>query len=66
MALVGLAGLVNVVFIQHFHGEDFALLAVVTNLVLLIGTIWLFIIGVGLYKRISEFEVPAASEPVVV
>ena len=66
MALVGLAGLVNVVLIQHFHGEDFALLAVVTNLVLLIGTVWLFIIGVGLYKGISEFEVPAPSESVAV
>ena len=66
VALVGLAGLANVVLIQHFHGVDFALLAVVTNLVLLIGTIWLFIIGVGLYKGISEFEVPAPLEPVAV
>ena len=54
---MGLAGLVNVVLIQHFHGEDFALLAIVTNLVLLIGTIWLFIFGVGLYKGISVVEV---------
>ena len=61
-----LAGLINVVLVQHFHGVDFALLAIITNLVLLIGTIWLFIIGVGLYKGISEFEVPAPAEPVAV
>lgn len=66
MALVGVAGLVNVILVQHFHGVDFALLAIITNLVLLIGTIWLFIIGVGLYKGISEFEVPAPAEPVAV
>ena len=64
VALVGVAGLVNVVLVQHFHGVDFALLAIITNLVLLVGTIWLFIIGLGLYKGIREFEVPAPAEPV--
>ncbi|MDE2938404.1 MAG: hypothetical protein OXR67_05745 [Chloroflexota bacterium] len=66
VALVGVAGLVNVVLVQHFHGVDFALLAIITNLVLLIGTIWLFIIGLGLYKGISEFEAHASADPVPV
>lgn len=66
MALVGVAGLVNVVLVQHFHGVDFATVAIITNLVLLVGTAWLFIIGVGLYKGISEFEVPSPAEPVAV
>ena len=57
MALVGLAGLVNVVIIQHFHDVDFAFLAIITSLTLLVGTAWLFITGLGLYKGISEFEV---------
>ena len=33
------------------------------GMLILIGTIWLFIIGMGLYKGISEFEVPAPEVP---
>ena len=63
-ALVGIGGLLNLVVTQHFHNADFGVMALVSSIVLMVGALWLVIIGVGLYKGIGELEPAAPAEAV--
>ena len=64
IALVGVVGLINLLVTQHFHDAGLAFLAIISSLALTIGAVFLFIIGVGLYKGIKEFGPAATAEPV--
>lgn len=55
MALVGVAGLFNLLVLQHFEGIDLLIFALVSNGVLTVGAICFFIFGVGMYRGSSEF-----------
>ena len=65
-ALVGIGGLINLLVTQHFHDAGLAFMAVVSSIVLMVGALWLVILGVGLYKGISELEPAPPAEPVPV
>ena len=55
MVLVGVMGLINLVIAQHIHDLDFALLALVSNGVLTIGAVCLFVFRAGMCQGRSEF-----------
>lgn len=55
MVLVGVAGLFNLVILQHVHDIDLAVFALISNSVLTIGAVCFIIFGVGMYRGSSEF-----------
>lgn len=65
-ALVGIGGLINLLVTQHFHDAGLAFMAAVSSIVLMVGALWLIVLGVGLYKGISELEPAPPAEPVAV
>lgn len=54
MVITGLIGVFNLVIVQHMHDLELGLIAVISNSVLSISCIWLFIIGWGIYRGRSE------------
>ena len=50
MVVTGAFGLFNIAVIQHIHGVDFGILAVISNSLLLVGAVWFLIIAVGMYQ----------------
>ncbi len=65
-ALVGIGGLINLLVTQHFHEAGLAFMAVVSSIVLMVGALWLIILGVGFIKGVSELEPALPAEPVAV
>ena len=49
-AAKGVAEVINLTLIQHLHDVDFGVLASVNNGLLLLGGVWLFIIGYGIFR----------------
>ena len=62
MVFVGVAGLLNLGIVQHFHGIDLNLITLISNVVLSVGAICYFIFGVGMYFGRSEFAPKNAAE----
>ena len=54
LAVVGVASLATVVFAQHTASPDFEAVLIVNNLILAVGTVCLFVVGVGIYSGRSE------------
>ena len=54
LVVVGVAGYVNFLTAQHFPEYDLTLLVYINNMVLSIGAICLFIIGLGMYRGREE------------
>ena len=54
LAVVGAASLATVVFAQHTASPDFEAVLIVNNLILAVGTLCLFVVGVGIYAGRSE------------
>ena len=63
-ALVGAGGLANLLFTQHFHDAGLAFMAVVSSIVLMVGALWLIVLGIGFCKGIPELEAEKPAEPV--
>ena len=55
MALVGVAGLFNLLVLQHFEGIDLLVFTLISSGVLTVGAVCFFIFGVGMYRGSSEF-----------
>ena len=54
LAVVGAASLATVVFAQHTASPDFEAILIVNNLILAVGTLCLFVVGLGIYLGRSE------------
>lgn len=63
-ALVGVGGLANLLFTQHFHDAGLAFMAVVSSIVLMVRALWLIVLGIGFCKGIPELEAEKPAEPV--
>ncbi len=44
----------NLALIQHLHDVDFGVIAAVSSGLLYLGGVWLFIIGVGIFRGEKE------------
>ena len=53
-AAKGVAEVINLTLIQHLHDVDFGVLASVSNGLLFLGGVWLFIIGYGIFRGRRE------------
>ena len=62
LVVIGVAGYVNFLTAQHFPEYDLTLLVYINNMVLSIGAICLFIIGVGMYRGREELVQQEAAE----
>ena len=56
---VGVASLATLVFAQHTASPDFEAVLIVNNLILAVGTLCLFIVGLGIYAGRSELTTRA-------
>ena len=53
-AAKGVAEVVNLTLIQHLHDVDFGVLTTVSDGLLFLGGVWLFIIGYGIFRGRRE------------
>ena len=53
-AAKGVAEVINLALIQHLHDVDFGVLTTVSDLLLFLGGVWLFIIGYGIFRGRRE------------
>lgn len=57
---MGIGQIVNLVLIEHFHDIDFGVLATVSTVLLVLGGLWLLIIGYGMFRGHGEFAPDSA------
>ena len=55
LVAMGLASVVNLTLIEHLHDVDFGVLAILMTVVVLLGNLWLLVLGFGIYRGDGEF-----------